>query len=989
MSKNRFKITINNKGKLSSHEVNGDTCIIGRGREVHIFCEHDLLSRNHLKIFKEKNTVMVEEMGSTNGSWLNDKKLVAGKPEIYHSEDNLVLGGQNGAIVYINAETLVAPVSAQAKIPENIPEIKTVIKAAVKPTATTLSNPDKTLNFDLNNLLKKEMPAASDKTEVTKVVAKEKNKVLAMTNMKSIPENDFEKNVEDDFVELEELKVANGTSTLISHRPPTAKTNQTAPPPIQKKKATHLKEVKAAPPGPSLDNKVKQFISTESLKLKENSLKKAQQIKKHAIEEENQIIKNAHLKEKDIIEKAKILEKNILETARNREKEIIESAKAIEKDILDTVRAIEKEILDNVQSKEKEILDRANQDIDSRKKDLEELVKRSHEKISLEEKELTELRSKHDRIVSDFDEKLSNLKDSEYKHNQKLKLLTEEVDSLKERIKNETQNLEEVKGYHQTIKRSSDLKLEELAIEERKMKAKIETEFYEAQGKTAKMFAEAEKAVATKESLQPEIQDLKKEKNNIEKEINKLDINCKKLQFESEKLEQHFSNQKQEIEKAGLTLIQVTKEIDAKVEGLKVESESLENEKKSLNELKLSAKKEAEIIVLDAQEQSKQILSEAKEKNQIEIKKIKTSLSEFELKVKQFETESIRQRNDIISNAKLEIEKEKELNREQIEKLLQQKNNIQDEIKWTLENAKTKADEHLSAANKKAEEIINEAKKETVLMQNQAKETIIMATNQTKLDIQKKKEQLVTNIEKMKETMMNEVNAHHQKNMEEVQTLKNQLNLEKEKVKADNEFVQKLKANLENSIKRSDNLLNENYVQAEIKIQDMISKAQKRVKDIDSEAQRNKERYQSELAEYKRNEEEKIEEMKTNVENYAEKKHHEMAESYAVIAQEYITLELVKSLNSTVNEKLIKKLGDLFKKVVYEAVQGEIERKNVNMKTLFPRRKINFKAIGKNLLVIAFLGSFAYSVIYYPHLYTPVIKEIRLQAKEAGIELPF
>ncbi len=982
MSKNRFKITIKNKGKLTSHEVVDESCIIGRGQNAQISLEHDLLSRHHLKIFIDKSQIYVEELGSTNGSWNNNKKLEKGKPVAYQSEDHLVIGGQHGAIVYISAEPL-AEVKERTKI-ANV-ESDTSVTSVTKISAHTKSNPDKTQNFKLNELLEETPPQ-----EIKKVASKTKNKVLAMTNMKSIPESEFNTGVAEDFEEIPELKIANGTSTVISHSGKSERKNRTQDetPPTFKKKS-HLKEVKTEEPNSSLDNKVKQFITTESLKLKENSLKKAEQIKKHAIAEENQIIKNAHLKEKDILEKAKATEKAILEEAHKREKEIIENAKTIEKDILDTARAIEKEILDNVQAKEKEIIERANSEIDSKKKDLEEIVKRSHEKISLEEKELAELRSKHDRLVSDFDEKLTNLKDSEYKQNQKLKLLTEEVDGLKERVKNETQNLEELKGYHQTLKRSSELKIEELAAEERKMKAKIETEFYEAQGKTAKMFAEAEKAVALKETLQPEIQELKKEKTAIEKEISKLESNCKKVQSEAEKLEQALANQKIEVEKASQSLVQITKEIESKTEGLKAESETIEKEKKLLAEQKIASQKEAEDIVNESREQAKKILEEASLKNVIELKKIKAALADLEVKTKQSESESIRLREELIAKAKLEIEKEKEESLEQLGKVTKQKLNIQDEIKWIEENAKKKANEILAEATSKAESIVEEAKRESNTMQNQARETIITATNQTKQDLQKKKEQFVVDLSKMKENMMKDVNAEHQKNLQEIQTIKNQLNLDKEKLKIDNEHIAKLRLNLESSIKRSDSLLNENYVQADIKIQDMISKAQKRAKDIDAEAQRNKERYLLEMAELKRSEENKIDEMKKNVENYAEKKHHELAETYALIAQDYLTLELVKSMNSTVNEKLIKKLGDVFKKIVYEAVQGEIERKNVNLKSLFPRRKINFKALFKNVAVALFLGAFAYSLIFYPHLYKPVLQEIKILAKDSGIELPF
>jgi FHA domain len=48
---------------------------IGRGPDNHIVCDMDNVSRNHCKIFAGAGGSWIEDMGSTNGTFVNDGEL--------------------------------------------------------------------------------------------------------------------------------------------------------------------------------------------------------------------------------------------------------------------------------------------------------------------------------------------------------------------------------------------------------------------------------------------------------------------------------------------------------------------------------------------------------------------------------------------------------------------------------------------------------------------------------------------------------------------------------------------------------------------------------------------------------------------------------------------------------------------------------------------------------------------------------------------------
>jgi diguanylate cyclase (GGDEF)-like protein len=69
-------------------DLNGEQ-IIGRGREADIRLQGDGISRQHAKLTVRGGTVRIEDLGSTNGSWVNGVKM---RVQELHDGDKIQLG---------------------------------------------------------------------------------------------------------------------------------------------------------------------------------------------------------------------------------------------------------------------------------------------------------------------------------------------------------------------------------------------------------------------------------------------------------------------------------------------------------------------------------------------------------------------------------------------------------------------------------------------------------------------------------------------------------------------------------------------------------------------------------------------------------------------------------------------------------------------------------------------------------------------------------
>ena len=71
-----------------------DEMTIGRDKSNTIRVDDPLVSRIHCIVHRIRNSWYIEDAGSTNGTWVNDKKILPGKSVRLKSDDVIKLGGR-------------------------------------------------------------------------------------------------------------------------------------------------------------------------------------------------------------------------------------------------------------------------------------------------------------------------------------------------------------------------------------------------------------------------------------------------------------------------------------------------------------------------------------------------------------------------------------------------------------------------------------------------------------------------------------------------------------------------------------------------------------------------------------------------------------------------------------------------------------------------------------------------------------------------------
>jgi len=127
-----------------SFELITDKCVIGRDPNSDIVIEDIEISKNHLTITRKGSTFLVEDQNSTNGTFLNGKKLK--KPTTIKNGDLISLG-KNQVLEFVYEKTNEIPESPEipessqideadqskvAKIEEEITKVRKPLKERVE-----------------------------------------------------------------------------------------------------------------------------------------------------------------------------------------------------------------------------------------------------------------------------------------------------------------------------------------------------------------------------------------------------------------------------------------------------------------------------------------------------------------------------------------------------------------------------------------------------------------------------------------------------------------------------------------------------------------------------------------------------------------------------------------------------------------------------------------------------------------------------------------
>ena len=69
---------INELSKVESHDLERDITYVGRSADNDISVKDKFVSRKHLKILKKENKNIIEDLKSTNGTFVNGRQIRPG-----------------------------------------------------------------------------------------------------------------------------------------------------------------------------------------------------------------------------------------------------------------------------------------------------------------------------------------------------------------------------------------------------------------------------------------------------------------------------------------------------------------------------------------------------------------------------------------------------------------------------------------------------------------------------------------------------------------------------------------------------------------------------------------------------------------------------------------------------------------------------------------------------------------------------------------------
>ncbi len=830
----QFRVTIHGLKSPRSIDIGKDACVLGRGKDCDIEVNEDLISRKHLKITLEHDILFIEELGSSNGSWFNSKKLETGKKVIYSPGDVIYLG-KSAAGISITIE-----------------------------------------NIRMNNVMPAPVAVNSDneKTLVHKLIPKE-------------------------FTQIETpmLKVANGASEVER---------------VATRTAIRIveSEMPASRPASSvehktgLENKVKNLINQESDKLREIALKQSNEILLKAKDDEKVIIQRAKEEAQDIIKQSQL------------------EAERLKQEASSTILSLQEKVR-------------------STKSETDESIKMF---------KVTALK---------IESSIVGLKKDEEQYLQKIKYLEDNVYSIQEKIKNEHAALDDIKTQASTLRKNADVKFEEIVMEERRARARIETELVEAKTQTAKVFAEAEKVQAHKEFMEAEISQMRSDKGQIERDINELHISFKRNEYEFEKVTRELNNLLEEKNTAQMNYESLIAEGRGLADKFTERQNILLEQERELQDKISELRDSANHIISSAKAEAQRVTEAANFKAKEVADRSANEVRELDARKTVFYADLEIEKKEKIKEMESEVEKQKSHLLFELKKLEQKKENVFTETKWLEESAQKKCEKIISQGQADAEALKN------ILHKDAERQKVAM-----ELEFQTMKSQFLKENEILKAKAESEAQAIKTKCQAEIFQLKSKADIEisakkdeahayslKMKEKADDLIIaekvkweqkhQELESELEASkevlkrheaaLAKTEALKDENFIQANIKVQSIISDAHKQAAEIEKESQTLKAREQAALLEMRKVESEKIEELKAKFEQFKIDSRKDTAEQASLAVQEFLINDMIKQRNLMLNEKLIKKFGERAKKLSLEAFLGRIQATEKGPKA-FPKK---------------------------------------------------
>jgi pSer/pThr/pTyr-binding forkhead associated (FHA) protein len=260
----KYEITILFEGKVRSIVIENSSFIIGRSPKVSVPIPFDLISREHLKISLVGEDVFLEELGASNGTWLNGTKLKSKKVYTYENEGRIILGNIKGPVVLIQCFFKESEIESVAEDMRDEEEYEDEYEEEEEYEEREDKELVKDEEFEEITLVKE---IAITKNEDDKEV---ENNIINMRK---------NSHQEQESTDLPQAKVANGSYEI--YEAPVAKRTVSSEIPVRSLQQSHEKSLIE----PDLLMQMKNLLNLEAQKVERESQKEANALRVASLEE--------------------------------------------------------------------------------------------------------------------------------------------------------------------------------------------------------------------------------------------------------------------------------------------------------------------------------------------------------------------------------------------------------------------------------------------------------------------------------------------------------------------------------------------------------------------------------------------------------------------------------------------------------------------------------------------------------------------------------
>lgn len=961
----KYEITVFFKDEEIPIVVDVPSFIIGRSINAEVSLLYDLVSREHLKISLKGENVFIEELGSSNGTWLNGNKLKIKSEYLYENDSRLIVGNIKGPLILI----------------------KCLFKQEEK--VKQIEEKNSILNFDIN----KDVNSKDNSEEITQV---NNNTIFdQLANNDNIVILNPDLGLENEFIKSPIAKVVNGNYEYREKNRPISQISLITP--------KYDEPVKAIVE-PELFLQMKNILSLEVQKASQKSQKQAEDIKAVSLKEAERIINEANKeallirqktqeesrnielknnsefeknkliatnkiellfvdanKEADYIKKNAFLEVEVIrESIKNESEEIIEVATIRAKELTFNSRKTSEELIQKARKKVDEInLSATNESSElmlltsnesaavrlSAQVFSEEIISKAHDKATkylqdtdyiikfkLEEFQRVEDENKKNiqklnDVLQDLKIKTETLKDLEFESRNNYNNLTKGFEKEQVRINIERTSIDELRIDLLTVKNEIEKKITDLKFEEKNVRLQSETIVLEQKIQISQAVAEVQQAQIIKDNLSLEISFLKNEKERADRGLKEVELD---LLQRNQKIEMLYNDEK-------LAVIELTKVRALKEETLlEIENGKRElaiaNEKIIFDESKVSEKiKSLEAYSIAADE------------------KIKQDILNFEIKKKEMTVEFQNDKSKQLRALEDELEKNKKLFNLEMSNMTIAKTQTLLEYE-NQEKKSLLAIEQKIKKNNQETQVIQKVHKDEVEKQR-------LNTQERMMQMKNKYNDLSSQLQK--------------KHDDEIKFLNNDVvRLTNSKKNAEKE-LRLIESSRQEKITKIDQEVRDSQIEARNKI-DMISrKVNEETLELKESLSKIKEKSILEIDEFKKRELEELRVLKDNSIKDIHGRKSEKAKAVTTDVETIILTQLNNFRNQKINDIFIESCSKEISSIVYNTLMNHHEdnrgKLDLALKTKLDVRKRSM-LMTKAFYWIIFLVVIIAFIVFYPQV---------------------